>query len=99
VPTKFAYAKHPHPASRFALVGVAVAVTKSGTRVAVAGAGSSGVFRATDMESALSGGLSVKALDGITVAESDMMSDIHAAADYRAHLVNVMAKRAVASLV
>jgi carbon-monoxide dehydrogenase medium subunit len=98
VPAKFIYLKHANPASRFALVGVAVAVTGSGTRVAVTGAGSDGVFRVADMETALSGGLSAKALDGITVAQSDLMTDIHAAADYRAHLISVLAKRAVAAL-
>jgi carbon-monoxide dehydrogenase medium subunit len=95
VPKRFAYAKLVNRASRFALVGVAVAETGDGVRVAVTGAGSNGVFRVPDMESALAGDFSSGALDGVTVDASAMMSDIHADAEYRAQMVNVMAKRAV----
>ncbi|NQV56585.1 MAG: xanthine dehydrogenase family protein subunit M [Rhodospirillales bacterium] len=95
VPSKAAYAKFAHPASRFAMVGVFVSQGAGGVRVAVTGAGAGGVFRATDMEKALSADFSAAALDGIAIAEKNMLSDIHAAADYRAHLVSVMAKRAV----
>ncbi len=95
VPDKAAYAKLAHPASRFALVGVFVSKSAGGVRVAVTGAGAGGVFRATGMETALAENFSVDALDGNNVAEKDMLSDIHAAADYRTHLVGVMAKRAV----
>ena len=93
---KAAYAKFPNPASRYALVGVFVAQTASGIRVAVTGAAPS-VFRATDMEAALGSNFSPDALNGISVAASELNSDIHASAEYRANLVTVMAKRAVAA--
>jgi carbon-monoxide dehydrogenase medium subunit len=93
---KSAYAKFANPASRFAIVGVFVAQTGGGTRVAVTGAGPC-VFRVADMEAALTGNWSAGALDGISVSADGLNSDIHAAADYRAHLVTVMAKRAVAA--
>ena len=96
IPGKFAYAKFPHPASRFALVGVAVAQIGSGVRVAVTGAGNNGVFRHPGMEAALAKSWSPQALNGVTTAPGGMMSDIHADAAYRAHLVGVMARRAVA---
>jgi carbon-monoxide dehydrogenase medium subunit len=95
-PTKAAYEKFRNPASRFALVGVFVAQTGAGVRVAVTGAGSSGVFRATDLEKALSSRFAPEALDGVSVDASGLITDIHADADYRAHLIVVMAKRAVA---
>ena len=94
LPETAAYSKFPNPVSRYAVVGVFVAKTGSGVRVAVTGAGPS-VFRATEMEAALSVDFSAKALDGITVDASGLNSDIHASAEYRAHLVGVMAKRAV----
>ncbi len=97
VPAKAAYEKFPNPASRYALVGVFVSDGPAGTRVAVTGAGASGVFRQGDMESALGGSFSADALDGIEVSEGDMASDLHAGSDYRAHLVGVIAKRAVAA--
>jgi carbon-monoxide dehydrogenase medium subunit len=96
MPQSFAYAKFDQPASRFALVGVAVARTAGGVRVAVTGAGQSGVFRWTDAEKALSANFSAGALDGVKLAAGNVMSDVHASADYRAHLVGVMARRAVA---
>ncbi len=95
VPEAACYMKFPNPASRYAIVGVMVARTAGGVRVAVTGAGPS-VFRATEMEQALSGNFSPDALDGISVPTGDLNADIHAGADYRAHLVGVMAKRAVA---
>lgn len=95
VPTSFAYAKFANPASRFALVGVAVARTKSGVRVAVTGAGASGVYRLAAAEAALGANFSPGAVDGIKIDSSNMMSDIHAGADYRAHLVGVMLRRAI----
>jgi carbon-monoxide dehydrogenase medium subunit len=94
VPEKAAYMKFPNPASRFALVGVFVAKFVDGVRVAVTGAGPS-VFRAADMEKALAANFSGAALDGIKVADKGLNSDLHAGADYRAHLVGVMARRAV----
>lgn len=94
---KFAYAKFHNPASRYALVGVAVAQRGGDVRVAVTGAGASGVFRVPAMEAALAKNFSPASLDGIKVDASDLMTDIHADAAYRAHLVGVMAKRAVAA--
>lgn len=97
VPSRAAYAKFPNPASRYAMVGVFVAETGGTARVAVTGAGSDGVFRHDGLEAALGADFSEAAVDGVTVAADDMMSDIHASSDYRAHLVKVMAKRAVVS--
>jgi len=96
-PSKGAYAKFPNPASRYAMCGVFVTQGAGGIRVAVTGAGSDGVFRATDMEAALGGSFSADALEGITVSADGMLSDIHGDAAYRANLVKVMAKRAVAA--
>ncbi|QRM53352.1 xanthine dehydrogenase family protein subunit M [Sinorhizobium sp. BG8] len=97
-PAKAAYAKFPNPASRYAMAGVFVARDAGGTvRVAVTGAGSNGVFRQTDMEAALSANWSADAIAGITVDPADLLSDIHGSAEYRANLVKVMAKRAVAA--
>ncbi len=96
VPTKAAYVKFPNPASRYAIVGVLVAQTAGGVRVAVTGAAPS-VFRATAMEQALASNFSAGALDGVAVPADDLNADIHASAEYRAHLVGVMAKRAVAA--
>jgi carbon-monoxide dehydrogenase medium subunit len=97
IPAKFAYSKFPNPASRYALVGVAVAQVGSETRVAVTGAGSNGVFRHTAMEAALAKSWSAAALAGLAGDAGQMISDIHADAAYRAHLVGVMARRAVAA--
>jgi aerobic carbon-monoxide dehydrogenase medium subunit len=95
-PQAAAYAKFPNPASRYAIVGVFVARFDDGVRVAVTGAGPS-VFRAGEMEGALAGNFSAGALDGVTVKPDGLNSDIHASAEYRAHLVKVMAHRAVAA--
>jgi carbon-monoxide dehydrogenase medium subunit len=95
IPSKAAYAKFRNPASRYALVGVFVAKRSSEVRVAVTGAGSNGVFRVPAMEQALGQRFSAKSLDGIAVPPDGMNSDIHADAAYRAHLVAVMARRAV----
>jgi carbon-monoxide dehydrogenase medium subunit len=97
VPTKFAYAKFANPASRYALVGVAVAQRGGEVRLAVTGAGSNGVFRHTAMERALAGNWSAQALDNVATNAADMMSDMHGDSQYRAHLVGVMARRAVAA--
>jgi aerobic carbon-monoxide dehydrogenase medium subunit len=97
VPMRFAYAKFPNPASRYALVGVAVGQVGSTVRVAVTGAGNFGVFRVPAMEAALTKSFDASALTDIKVDASGLNSDIHASADYRAHLVTVMAKRAVAT--
>lgn len=98
VPRRMGYQKFRNPASRYALCGVCVAETAAGEmRVAVVGAGANGVFRVTEMEEALAKEFSAKALEGIAVPEDDMASDIHADQEYRAHLVGVMARRAVAA--
>lgn len=94
-PKRAGYMKFPNPASRYAVVGVMVAETASGVRVAVTGAGPS-VFRVPEMEKALAASFSPDAVAKIQVPAHGLNSDIHAAADYRAHLVTVMAKRAVA---
>ena len=91
---KAAYYKFKNPASRFAIVGVFVAQTGGGVRVAVTGAGPC-VFRVADMEAALAGNFSADAIGDISVSQDGLNSDIHAQADYRAHLVNVCARRAV----
>ena len=97
IPQKAAYMKFANPASRYALVGVFVAKTAGGVRVAVTGAGANGVFRASVLEAALNANFSPAALEGVSVPASGLNSDLHAAADYRAHLIGVMAKRAVAA--
>jgi carbon-monoxide dehydrogenase medium subunit len=97
VPKKAAYEKFRNPASRFALVGVFVAQTAQGPRVAITGAGSRGVFRVKAMEQALAKDWSPKAIEAISVPASELQSDLHASAEYRAHLVNVLARRAVAA--
>ena len=96
VPQRAAYAKFANPASRYAIVGVFVSQGNDGVRVAVTGAGPS-VFRVAGMEQALSGKFSTDVLDGISIPADDLNSDLHASAEYRAHLVSVMAKRAVAA--
>lgn len=96
VPDKAAYAKFPNPASRYAIVGVFVSQGPAGTRVAVTGAGP-GVFRLAEMEQALSSSFSADALGGISTPADGLNADIHASAEYRAHLIGVMARRAVAA--
>jgi carbon-monoxide dehydrogenase medium subunit len=96
IPLAAAYAKYPNPASRYAVAGVFVARTRNGVRVAVTGAGTS-VFRVPEMEAALSADFSPDAIAGISVAADDLNSDPHATAAYRAHLITVMARRAVAA--
>jgi len=96
VPQKCGYSKFANPASRYAIVGVFVAQTGSGVRVAVTGAGPS-AFRVPEMEKALAGNFSPEAVTGIKVSDGKLNSDMHASAEYRAHLVTVMAKRAVAA--
>lgn len=95
-PARAAYAKFANPASRYAVVGVFVADTPEGLRVAVTGAGPS-VFRVPEMEAALSREFSPDAIAGIEVPADGLNEDLHASADYRAHLIGVMARRAVAA--
>jgi len=97
IPHKAAYMKFANSASRYALVGVFVAKTAGDVREAVTGAGANGVFRANAIEAALSANFAPAALDSVSVPASGLNSDLHADADYRAHLIGVMAKRAVAA--
>jgi carbon-monoxide dehydrogenase medium subunit len=96
MPLRSGYMKLPHPASRFALTGVFVAQTRAGVRVAITGAGAS-VFRLTAAEQALSVDFSPATLDGVAADPNGLTSDIHASAEYRAHAIIVLAKRAVAA--
>lgn len=94
VPRKAGYAKFLQPASRFALVGVFVAQTAQGARVAVTGAAAS-AFRATEIESALDAQWTAGACDAVTISADALNGDLHATAEYRAHLIPVLARRAV----
>ena len=96
IPKKAGYEKFRNQASRFALVGVFAAKRGSEIRVAVTGAGSNGVFRVPAFEEALKKRFSPKSLEGLTIPADGINSDIHGSAEYRAHLVGVMARRAVA---
>ena len=95
IPQKAAYVKFPNPASRYALVGVFVAKTAGGVRVAVTGAGANGVFRASAFEAALASNFSAAAVANVKIPADGLNSDIHADAAYRAHLIGVLARRAV----
>jgi carbon-monoxide dehydrogenase medium subunit len=94
---KSAYEKFRNPASRYAMVGVFVAKSAAGVRVAITGASQGGVFRHTAFETALTSNFAPAALDGIATPADGLNSDIHGSAAYRAHLIGVMAKRAVAA--
>ena len=96
VPEKAAYEKFRNPASRYAMVGVFVAKTAAGVRVAITGAAQGGVFRHADMEKALSASFSADAAGAVKTPADGLNSDIHASAPYRAHLIGVMTRRAVA---
>lgn len=97
-PEKASYQKFANPASRYAMTGVFVARRDNGdVRVAVTGAGSDGVFRHAGLESALAGNWSPDAVINVAVDPSDLLSDLHATAPYRANLIKVMARRAVAA--
>ena len=96
VPKRAAYVKFKQAASRFALVGVFVADTGQGVRVAVTGAAQSGVFRHAGLEAALTASFEPGAVDAVAVDASDLNQDIHASAAYRAHIIKVVTARAVA---
>ena len=93
---KAAYVKYRQPASRFALVGVFVAQTAAGVRVAVTGA-KGNVFRATEIEAALAKSFTPEAAKGVKMPTADINSDMHGSAEYRAAMISVMASRAVAA--
>ena len=93
---KAGYEKFRNQASRFALVGVFASKRGSEIRVAVTGAGANGVFRVPRFEEALKKRFAPKSLEGLTIPADGMNADIHGSAEYRAHLVGVMARRAVA---
>ena len=94
VPEKADYQKHPNPASRYAVVGVYIAKHKSGVRVAVTGAKPC-VYNDNDLSKALESDFSASSVAGMKLKSSDMNSDIHASAEYRANLVVIQAKKAV----
>lgn len=99
IASKAAYVKFLNPASRYALVGAFAALVDGEPRVAITGAGAGGVFRFTAMEEALRERFHPDAVSGLVADPAEMMSDMHADADYRAHLVGVIARRAVAAAV
>ena len=97
IPEKANYQKFLQPASRFALVGVFVAKFKDGVRVAVTGASEAGVFRWTAAEDALSGNFGPAAVEGLKASADGMIGDLHGTPAYRAHLIGVLTRRAVAA--
>lgn len=100
VPTNATYVKFPNPASRYAMTGVLVARMADGSvRVAVTGAGAGGVYRSADLEQRLDADFSTAAIAEAVVDPADMLSDMHASAEYRAHLVRAMTERAVTALI
>ena len=96
IPEKSSYSKFPNPASRYAIVGVYVAKFKKDVRVAITGAATS-VYRSKEIETSLFDNFSPSALDNINISSKELNSDIHASADYRAHIIKVMAKKAVST--
>jgi len=97
IPQAAAYAKFVQPASRFALTAAFVARYASGVRVAITGASENGVFRWAEAEAALSSDFSEGAITGLACSAHEMIADLHGTAAYRAHLVGVMTRRAVAA--
>ena len=95
IPLVANYQKFVQPASRFALVGVFVAKDHTGVRVAVTGASENGVFRWMEAEEALEKNFSYKSIEKLKHENVDLISDIHASSDYRAHLVSVLTKRSI----
>jgi len=97
VPRRAGYAKLRSPASRYPIIGVFVAETVSGVRVAMTGAGQ-GVVRVAEFERALTASFAPEAVSSVRLSPSGFSSDLHAEAAYRAHLASVMAARAVADI-
>ncbi|MGC6517468.1 MAG: FAD binding domain-containing protein [Candidatus Puniceispirillaceae bacterium] len=95
IASKAGYVKAPNPASRYALVGVFVAQTNAGIRVAVTGAGEAGVFSWQEAQTALETNFSSSAVAGIKADTDGLMADIHASADFRAHMMTTMLQKAV----
>ena len=95
VPEKSCYVKFPNPASRYAIVGVYVAKYKNDVNVAITGA-QSAVYRSKEIEGSLKSNFSGSAIDNVKIKSSGLNSDIHASSNYRAHLIKVLAKRAIA---
>jgi carbon-monoxide dehydrogenase medium subunit len=96
IPQKAAYEKYKQPASRFALIGVFVAQTAGGVRVAVTGA-KANVFRATEIEQALAKSFTPEAAKAVKMPTADVNADLHGSAEYRAAMISVIASRAVAA--
>lgn len=94
VAEKAAYAKFKQPASRYALVGVFVAKTAQGVRVAITGAGN-GVFRHSGLEAALTANFSAQAVEAVAIDASELSGDLHASPQYRAELIKIQTQRAV----
>jgi carbon-monoxide dehydrogenase medium subunit len=94
-PEKAAWIKFKQPASRFSIVGVFVARTAGGVRVAVTGAGAC-AFRVKALEDRLNAKFAPESCDGVTIPADGLNSDLHGSAEYRAHLIGVLTKRAVA---
>ncbi len=97
LPQRAAYLKFKQPASRFALIGVFVAQTANGVRVAVTGGGN-GVFRHADLEAALNKDFSAASAASVKIDASELSSDLHGSAAYRANLISVQTQRAVAQM-
>ncbi len=97
IPQAASYQKFEQPASRFALVGVFVAKTADGVRVAVTGASENGVYRWSEAEQALDKDFRADALMDLSPNPATMIADLHGSKEYRAHLVAVMTRRAVAA--
>ncbi|MGY6535899.1 MAG: FAD binding domain-containing protein [Pararhodobacter sp.] len=97
IPQRAAYAKFQQPASRFALTAAYVAQFADGVRVAITGASEGGVFRWSEAEAALSADFRPEAVAGLKAPAEGMIGDLHGTPEYRAHLVGVMTRRAVAA--